>query len=70
MASETPMGAIGTGTGMEMTDTLSITASQRTFLLQCYVPYLVIPLGMCIDMAIRVSKGQQRALEAEEKKDQ
>ncbi|KAI0339495.1 hypothetical protein BDW22DRAFT_1380763 [Trametopsis cervina] len=32
----------------------SVTAEQRTFLLVCYLPFLLIPLAMSTDMAFRV----------------
>ncbi|KIJ55617.1 hypothetical protein M422DRAFT_774602 [Sphaerobolus stellatus SS14] len=34
----------------------ALTDFQRLALIACYVPYMLIPLGMALDMAVRVSK--------------
>jgi len=45
---------------------LSITSQQRLMLLGSYVPFLLVPLGMCFDMAIRVGGLMAKGIRAEE----
>ena len=47
---------------------LSITTEQRLMLLGSYVPFLLVPLGMCFDMAIRVGGLIAKGIRAEEDK--
>ncbi|KAH8116493.1 hypothetical protein DFH11DRAFT_1725267 [Phellopilus nigrolimitatus] len=45
---------------------LTITSAQRTLLLASYVPFLLVPLLMCGDMAVRVAGLITRGLEVEQ----
>lgn len=45
---------------------LSVTPQQRLMLLGSYVPFLLVPLGMCFDMAIRVGGLMAKGIRAEE----
>lgn len=45
----------------------SLTQSQFLFLLMCYVPFLLVPSIMMVDMAFRVSKWVGKGIEAEKR---
>ena len=50
---------------MKVVPTFTITPEQRSLLLLSYVPFLVVPLIMCIDMAIRSAGLIARGIRAE-----
>lgn len=45
---------------------VSLSAEQRGLLLASYVPFLVIPLMMTVDMALRISKLVRAGIRAED----
>ncbi|KAI0796051.1 transmembrane protein 6/97 [Abortiporus biennis] len=46
---------------------IAITSFQRMLLFASYVPFLLVPLGMTIDMALRLEKLARKGKEIEEK---
>ena len=52
---------------MELAPPFAMTEEQKQSLLRMFILFVGVPLLMCVDMAVRVSKGQRRALAAEKK---